>query len=215
MFLLPSPGGTGDPGKASAGSGLRSPTTLGPSGTWCTQPKVTDRKTPASPVRTVRKWYSLWPLIDGAQFGQQAEEAAILDLLQTEILADYFNNFKINKTDPVESSGLTVTTGWPTEALHWADFHPHSYDGLLWSSTWLSSHAGFFLSAFPLIWLHVDHIHTLNASDKGPDKNDLLYFSGCMQSCAVKGKLGLGLKKKKKKSEGRWFSHIHTSAWGN
>lgn len=75
--------------------------------------------------------------------------STILRLLKPEIicqkvLAVFSGQIQINKTDPVESSGLTVTTGWPTEALHWADFHPHSYDGLLWSSTWLSSHAGFF-----------------------------------------------------------------------
>lgn len=40
---------------------------------------------PPSPVRTGRKSYLLWPLVDGAQFGQQAEETAILDLLRTEI----------------------------------------------------------------------------------------------------------------------------------
>lgn len=44
--------------------------------------------------------------------------------------------------------------------------------------------------------LHVDQIYAINGSDRGPDKDDLLDFSGCMQSCGVNGKLGLGEKKK-------------------
>lgn len=59
-----------------------------------TRSRSQDSKTlhPPSPVRTGRKSYLLWPLVDGAQFGQQAEEAAILDLLQTEI---FFFRFRL------------------------------------------------------------------------------------------------------------------------
>lgn len=72
---------------------------------------VAGQQDTASPVRTVGKWYSLWPLIDVAQFGQQAKEAAILDLLQTEISAAYFNSFKIDGSN-VSQPLQTFTSEW-------------------------------------------------------------------------------------------------------
>lgn len=57
---------------------------LGPSETWVTQHKVSLVTQPRTTYWWIlKKCYLLWPLVDGAQFGQQTEEAAILYLLQT------------------------------------------------------------------------------------------------------------------------------------
>lgn len=88
---LRSPGGTGDRGKASGGTGPPSPTMLDPSETCggggdITQPKprvrdwLNNRATHCGGRQS--KSYSLGSLVNRAQFGQQAKETAVLHLLE-------------------------------------------------------------------------------------------------------------------------------------